>query len=81
MVTALQSTQSIMQFIPLCNYVLPKCKIFFKQKMLQIFIRCKDTGEKLAVHDNKSAIFTVKLHMLHTAKCYPTPPKIRYIDS
>lgn len=74
---ALQSTLSIVQFKVLR---VPKCKIFFKQKLLQIFTRCKEIVEKLAVYDNKNAIFTVKLHMLHMTKRYTTL-KMCYIDS
>lgn len=77
MITALQSSLSIMQFQTL--WVLKRKIIFFlKQELLQIFTWCKEIVEKPGVYNNKNAIFPLKLHMLHTTKCCTSTLKICY---
>lgn len=78
MVIVLQSTLNIMQFKALW---LPKCKIIFKNRITADTQKMQRDCWKLAAYDNKNAIMSAKLHMLHTTECYTTLLKICYIDS
>lgn len=75
MVTVLQGVLNIEPYDYLnINY-------FLETKLRHTLRRCKGIVEKLAAYYNKSAIMSVKLHMLHTTECYTATLKICYTDS